>query len=220
MKAMILAAGRGERMRPLTDATPKPLLKVGSQTLIEHHLQGLRAAGVRDVVINLSWLGEQIRAAIGDGARWGVSIRYTEEGPVPLETGGGIFNALPLLGSEPFIVVNGDVWTDYPFSRLALAPGATAHLVLVPNPAHHVRGDFSLENTRVVQCRGETYTFAGIAVYHPMFFAGCEAGRFPLLPLLRHAIDAQGVSGEVYAGVWSDVGSPERLVQLQQHARA
>jgi len=215
VKAMILAAGRGERMRPLTDDTPKPLLKIGRRSLIEHHLQALRAAGVRDVVVNLSWLGEQIRAAVGDGARLSLAVRYTEEGPVPLETGGGIFNALPLLGAEPFIVVNGDVWTDYPFTRLALAHDATAHLVLVPNPAHHVQGDFSLDGGRVVHRRGQTYTFAGIAVYHPQFFAGCKAGRFPLLPLLQHAIDARSVSGEVYEGAWSDVGTPQRLAQLQ-----
>jgi MurNAc alpha-1-phosphate uridylyltransferase len=214
---MILAAGRGERMRPLTDDTPKPLLKVGRRTLIEHHLQALRAAGVRDVVVNLSWMGEQIRAALGDGGRLSLSIHYTEEGPVPLETGGGIFNALPLLGAEPFIVVNGDVWTDYPFTRLALAHDATAHLVLVPNPAHHVQGDFSLDNGRVVRRHGQTYTFAGIAVYHPQFFAQCKAGRFPLLPLLQGAIDARGVSGEVYEGAWSDVGTPQRLAQLQRH---
>lgn len=220
MKAMILAAGRGERMRPLTDATPKPLLKVGDQTLIEHHLRALRAAGVSAVVVNLSWLGQQIRAAVGDGARWGVSIQYTDEGPVPLETGGGIFNALPLLGAQPFIVVNGDVWTDYPFERLALAGAATAHLVLVPNPVHHARGDFSLESARVVERRGETYTFAGIAMYRPEFFAGCQAGRFPLLPLLKRAIDAHSLSGEVYEGMWSDVGTPERLAQLQRRVRA
>ena len=220
MKAMILAAGRGERMRPLTDATPKPLLKVGNQTLIEHHLRALRAAGVREVVVNLSWLGEQIRAAAGDGARWGVSIQYTDEGPVALETGGGIFNALPLLGAQPFIVVNGDVWTDYPFARLALVGAATGHLVLVPNPAHHARGDFSLENARVVERRGKTYTFAGLAMYRPEFFAGCQAGRFPLLPLLKRAIEAQTLSGEVYTGAWSDVGTPERLTQLQERTRA
>ncbi len=215
MKAMILAAGRGERMRPLTDDTPKPLLKIGRRTLIEHHLQALRAAGVRDVVVNLSWLGEQIRAALGDGGRLSLSIHYTEEGPVPLETGGGIFNALPLLGAEPFIVVNGDVWTDYPFTRLARAHDATAHLVLVRNPAHHVQGDFSLDSGRVIRRHGQTYTFAGIAVYHPQFFAECKTGRFPLLPLLQRAIDARSVSGEVYEGAWSDVGTPQRLAQLQ-----
>src|SRR4249920_47936 len=154
---MILAAGRGERMRPLTRETPKPLLDVRGQPLIEYHLQALRAAGIRDVVVNLSWLGERIRAALGDGARWGMSIRYTEEGPEPLETGGGIFNAMSLLGPAPFIVVNGDVWTDFPFSNLKLAGEAAAHLVLVPNPAHHAQGDFSLENRRVMHAGGRTY---------------------------------------------------------------
>jgi N-acetyl-alpha-D-muramate 1-phosphate uridylyltransferase len=215
VKAMILAAGRGERMRPLTQETPKPLLEVRGHPLIEYHLEALRAAGIRDVVVNLSWLGERIRAALGDGERWGLSIRYTEEGPEPLETGGGIFNAMSLLGPAPFIVVNGDVWTDFPFSNLALAAEAAAHLVLVPNPAHHAQGEFSLANRRVMHAGGRTYTFAGIAMYRPEFFAGCTAGRFPLLPLLRRAIDAGTLSGELYEGVWSDVGTPERLAQLQ-----
>jgi N-acetyl-alpha-D-muramate 1-phosphate uridylyltransferase len=215
VKAMVLAAGRGERMRPLTQETPKPLLEVRGRPLIEYHLQALRAAGVREIVVNLSWLGERIRSALGDGARWGVAIRYTEEGPEPLETGGGIFNALALLGRAPFIVVNGDIWTDFPFSQLALAAEATAHLVLVTNPAHHAQGDFSLENRRVMRARGRTYTFSGIALYRPEFFAGCAAGRFPLLPLLRRAIDAGTLSGELYEGIWSDVGTPERLAQLQ-----
>jgi MurNAc alpha-1-phosphate uridylyltransferase len=212
---MILAAGRGERMRPLTLETPKPLLEVRGRPLIEYHLRALRDAGVRDVVINLSWLGERIRAALGDGARWELSIRYTEEGPEPLESGGGIFNALPLLGAEPFIVVNGDVWTGFQFSSLTLANSSTAHLVLVPNPAHHSRGDFSLEDGRVKHAHEKTYTFSGIAMYRPEFFAGCSAGRFPLLPLLKRAIDANALSGELYEGLWSDVGTPQRLAELQ-----
>ena len=215
MKAMILAAGRGERMRPLTEKTPKPLLEVRGHPLIEYHLRALHAAGIREVVVNLSWLGEQIRAALGDGARWGVSIHYCDEGPEPFETAGGIFNALPHLGPDPFIVVNGDVWTDYPFSRRTLARDATAHLVLVPNPAHHAPGDFSLQDGRVTRSSGKTYTFSGIAQYRPEFFAGCTAGRFPLLPLLRRAIDAQSLTGELHQGVWSDVGTPERLALLQ-----
>ena len=215
MRAMILAAGRGERMRPLTLETPKPLLEIGGRPLIEYHLRALRAAGMRDFVVNLSWLGERIRSVLGDGARWGVSIRYTEEGPEPLETGGGIFNALSLLGPAPFIVINGDVWTDFPFSGLSLAEEAAAHLVLVPNPAHHAQGDFGLENRRVKHASGTTYTFSGIAMYRPEFFAGCTAGRFPLLPLLRRAIDAGTLAGELYDGIWSDVGTPERLAQLQ-----
>src|SRR5262245_7367557 len=212
---MILAAGRGERMRPLTLETPKPLLEVRGRPLIEYHLHALHEAGVRDIVINLSWLGERIRAALGDGARWKVSIRYTEEGPEPLETGGGIFNALPLLGADPFIVANGDVWTDFPFSSLALPDGMSARLVLVPNPPHHSRGDFSLENGRVKHAHGKTYTFSGIAMYRPEFFSGCTAGKFPLLPLLKRAIDAGTLSGELYEGRWSDVGTPQRLAELQ-----
>jgi MurNAc alpha-1-phosphate uridylyltransferase len=211
---MILAAGRGERMRPLTDATPKALLKVGSQTLIERHLLALAAAGVREVVVNLSWLGERIRESLGDGARWKVAIQYSEEGPVPLETAGGIFQALRLLGPEPFIVVNGDILTDFPFATLSLSRDATAHLVLVDNPPHHARGDFGLERGRVALPGKRTLTFAGIACYRPEFFAGCTAGRFPLLPLFKRAIAAGTLSGEHYAGAWSDVGTPQRLAEL------
>jgi MurNAc alpha-1-phosphate uridylyltransferase len=212
---MILAAGRGERMRPLTDSIPKPLLKVGSQTLIERHLQGLAAAGIREIVVNLSWLGERIREALGDGSKWAVTIRYSEEGPVPLETGGGIFHALPLLGPEPFIVVNGDILTDFPLATLRLPAEASAHLVLVDNPPHHARGDFSLASGHVGLPRERTFTFSGIALYRPEFFSGCSAGRFPLLPLFKRAIAAGVLSGEHYAGLWSDVGSPQRLAELQ-----
>jgi MurNAc alpha-1-phosphate uridylyltransferase len=217
---MILAAGRGERMRPLTDTTPKPLLKLGSRTLIERHLLALAAAGIQDIVINLSWLGERIRDALGDGSQWDVSIRYSEEGPVPLETGGGIFHALPLLGPEPFIVVNGDIVTEFSFATLRLPAEATAHLVLVDNPAHHARGDFSLERGRVALPGERTFTFAGIALYRPAFFSGCSAGRFPLLPLFKRAIAAGALSGEHYDGQWSDVGTPQRLVELQAAHRS
>ena len=220
MKAMILAAGRGERMRPLTDSTPKPLLKVGGQTLIERHLQALAAAGVREVVVNLSWLGGLIRAALGDGSRWGVKFHFSEEGPVPLETGGGIFQALPQLGTEPFIVVNGDILTDFPFASLRLPDDATAHLVLVDNPAHHARGDFGLARGRVVLLGETMLTFSGIALYRPEFFSGCSAGRFPLLPLFKRAIAAGALSGEHYAGQWSDVGTPQRLAELQPARRS
>lgn len=217
---MILAAGRGERMRPLTDSTPKPLLKVGAQMLIERHLQALAAAGVREVVVNLSWLGELIRAALGDGSRWGVKFHFSEEGPVPLETGGGIFQALPQLGTEPFIVVNGDILTDFPFGSLRLPDDATAHLVLVNNPAHHARGDFGLERGRVMLISDTMLTFSGIALYRPEFFSGCSAGRFPLLPLFKRAIAAGALSGEHYAGRWSDVGTPQRLAELQPTRRS
>jgi MurNAc alpha-1-phosphate uridylyltransferase len=212
---MILAAGRGERMRPLTDETPKPLLTIGGQSLIERHLRALRQAGVQDVVVNLSWLGHLIRTAVGDGKRFGLNIHYSEEGPVPLETAGGIFHALPLLGAEPFVVVNGDILSDFPFSTLQLPAWASGHVVLVDNPPHHPRGDFGLETGRVIAQGEPRFTFSGIAMYRPEFFEGCSPGRFPLLPLLKRAIAAATLSGERYAGQWSDVGTPQRLAELQ-----
>lgn len=214
MKAMLLAAGRGERMRPLTDALPKPLVQVGGRALIEWHLQALARAGIREVVINLSWLAEKLRAALGDGRDFGVSISWSEEGPVPLETGGGIFRALPQLGPAPFLVVNADIWTDIDFARLRLAPEAHAHLVLIPNPPHHPRGDFGLEGDRIVIRETERFTYSGVGVYRSEFFAGCTPGRFPLLPLLNRAIAAERVRGEVHPGQWCDVGTAERLAGL------
>jgi MurNAc alpha-1-phosphate uridylyltransferase len=215
-KAMILAAGRGERLRPLTDTTPKPLLPVRGKPLIEWHLEALARSGVREVVINLSWLGEQIKSALGDGARWNLCIRYSEEGPVPLETGGGMFRALPLLGPEPWLLVNGDVFTDVDYGRLALRGNASAHLVLVPNPPQHRQGDFCLRDGVVNEAIGQRLTYAGIGVYSPAFFAGCSDGRFPLLPLLKRAIAAGQLSGALHAGFWSDVGTVERLQALNQ----
>jgi MurNAc alpha-1-phosphate uridylyltransferase len=212
---MILAAGRGERLRPLTLTTPKPLLPVRGRPLIAWHLAALARAGVREVVINLSWLGERIRAALGDGAAFGVAIRYSDEGPEPLETGGGIFRALPLLGSEPFLLVNGDVYTDFDLGSLPAASAALGHLVLVPNPPHHPLGDFALERGLIREPRGPCYTYAGIGVLHPELFTGCSAGRFPLLPLLRHAIALGRLHGELYTGAWTDVGTLERLNGLQ-----
>ena len=214
MKAMLLAAGRGERMRPFTDTLPKPLMEVGGRALIVWHLAALARAGVHEVVINLSWLGAKLRAALGDGRDFGVRINWSEEGVVPLETGGGIFHALPLLGREPFLVVNADIWTDIDFGRLRLPREAHAHLVLVANPAHHPRGDFGLEGERVVNRDSERFTYSGVGVYSPEFFAGCSAGRFPLLPLLNRAIAASRVSGEVHRGQWCDVGTAERLANL------
>ena len=211
---MLLAAGRGERMRPLTDTTPKPLLEVGGRPLIVWHLAALARAGIREVVINLSWLGGQLRTALGDGSDLGVSISWSEEGAIPLETGGGIFRALPLLGPEPFLVVNADIWTDIDFGRLQLPPQAHAHLLLIANPAHHPRGDFGLEGDRVVNRESERLTYTGVGVYSPEFFAGCSAGRFPLLPLLNRAIAAGCVRGEVHRGQWCDVGTAERLTTL------
>ena len=216
MRAIVLAAGRGERMRQLTDSTPKPLLVAGGKPLIAYHLEALRRAGVEDVVINLSWLGERIRAALGDGAAYGVRIAYSEEGPVPLETGGGIFRALPLLGAQPFLVVNGDNFWDYDLRHLRLEAQAQAQIVLVPNPAHHPRGDFALEAGRVIDADAERYTYAGIGLYRPELFAGCTAGRFPLVPLLRKAIAAGALRGELHRGVWLDIGTPERLAELER----
>ena len=213
---MILAAGRGERLRPLTLATPKPLLNVRGRPLIAWHLAALARAGIAEVVINLSWLGAQIRAALGDGAAHGLAIRYSEEGPEPLETGGGIFRALPLLGPGPFLLVNGDVYTDFDFATLRAAPAALGHLVLVPNPAHHPGGDFVLEHGRLREHGAPRYTYAGIAVLHPELFDGCSAGRFPLLPLLRRAIALERLHCELYTGAWTDVGTLERLNGLRQ----
>jgi N-acetyl-alpha-D-muramate 1-phosphate uridylyltransferase len=214
MKAMVLAAGRGERLRPLTDVLPKPLLAVGGRPLIGWHLAALARAGIREVVINLSWLGEKLRAALDDGAAYGVRIAWSEEGPVPLETGGGIFQALPLLGPAPFLVVNGDVWCDIDFGTLELPAGAQARLVLVPNPPQHPRGDFALAGERIVD--GEPrFTYAGVGVYSPALFAGCTPGRFPLLPLLQRARAAGLLQGSLYRGAWCDVGTPERLAQLE-----
>jgi MurNAc alpha-1-phosphate uridylyltransferase len=217
---MLLAAGRGERMRPLTDSVPKPLLEVSGRPLIVWHLAALARAGIREVVINLSWLGGQLRAALGDGRDLGVSISWSEEGAIPLETGGGIFHALPLLGREPFLVVNADIWTDVDFGRLHLPPEAHAHLVLVANPPHHPRGDFGLEGDRVVNRESERLTYSGVGVYSPEFFAGCTPGRFPLLPLLIRAIAASRVHGEVHRGQWCDVGTAERLSALSARLAA
>jgi len=216
---MVLAAGRGERMRPLTLDTPKPLLRVGGLPLLGHQLRRLAAGGVREVVLNVSWLGGQIEAYGGDGSAWGLSIRYSREAE-PLETAGGIVQALPLLGDDPFLVVNGDVFMDYDVAALAaragaLAPGA-AHLLLAENPAHHPGGDFALRDGRVAEpAAGEaTLTFTGTALYHPAFFAGLAPGSRPLRPLFEAAMAAGRLSGERHGGRWVDVGTPERLAAL------
>lgn len=215
MKAMILAAGRGERMHPLTDHRPKPLLPVAGQPLIVHHLIALHAAGWTDLVINTGHLGEQLPAVLGDGRAWGVRIAWSPEPPDALETGGGIFQALPLLGPEPFLVINGDVWSDYPLARLPRVPVGLAHLVLVANPPQHAQGDFFLAENGMVTEQGEPkLTFSGISVLRPELFAGCTAGRFPLGPLLRQAMATGQVSGEFYRGDWRDIGTPERLAAL------
>jgi MurNAc alpha-1-phosphate uridylyltransferase len=217
MRAMILAAGRGERMRPLTDATPKPLLAIAGKPMIEYHIEALALAGIREIVVNLAWRGAQIRAAIGDGARFGVAICYSDEGEVALETGGGIHRALPLLGEEPFIVVSGDIRTEYRFESLLQRPAVAdvAHFVLVPNPDFHERGDFGLRGERLVD-EGARYTYANIGVFRPEFFAGCTPGKFPLAPLMFEWIRQGRVSGELYAGEWHNVGTPEQLRQLDR----
>jgi len=215
MKAMILAAGRGERMRPLTDLTPKPLLQAGEHRLIEHHLLRLAGAGFRDIVINVAWLGQQIMDTLGDGDDYGLHIVYSDEGEHALETGGGIFHALPLLGEGPFLVINGDIYTDYPFDKLqGFAPPGLAHLVLVDNPPHNPEGDFYLANNAIVTQGTQRYTFSGIGVYRAEFFQQQQGGAFPLAPLIRRHADQGLVSAEHYAGNWQDIGTIERLDSL------
>ena len=215
---MILAAGRGERMRPLTDSTPKPLLRVRGEALIERHVKALVGAGIERIVINLAWLGTQIRDYLGDGSRYGADITYSEERPHALEPAGGIFRALAHLLPGPFAVINGDIYTDFAFSDLAIPDHSDAHLVLVPNPPQHPGGDFSIcdgmaaaDDAAGLTDRG---TFAGIAVYQAAFFEGCSDGVFPLKPLLLRAIRAKRCSAELYRGLWADVGTPERLQAL------
>lgn len=223
---MVLAAGRGERLRPITDTVPKPLVPVGGKPLIVYHLEALARAQIHEIVINLSWLGEQIRSALGDGSAYGVSIQYSDEGAVALETGGGIFKALPLLGNAPFLLVNGDVWTDLELSPLCVAAaadaqaGALARLVLVPNPPQHPRGDFALEGEDVVDAEQQRLTYSGIGVYRPEFFQGCTPGRFPMLPLLKRAMANRQLRGQLYRGSWCDVGTPQRLSELDAQLRA
>lgn len=212
---MLLAAGRGERMRPLTDRIPKPLLTVRGKPLIVYHLEKLARVGVQQVVINLAWLGDQIRAALGDGSRWGLRIIYSDEGGEALETGGGIRRALRWLGAEPFLVVNADVFTEFDFAALTIRPQALAQLVLVPNPEHVPDGDFALSDGRVRESGAQRLTYAGIGLFRPELFAGCPPGKFPLLPLLQRAIALDRLDGQLYRGGWSDVGTPERLAALQ-----
>lgn len=219
MKAMILAAGKGERMRPLTLHTPKPLLRVGGMPLIECHVRALAAAAIHELVINHAWLGQQIEDYLGDGQRFGVRIQYSREGE-PLESGGGILKALPLLGTEPFVLVNGDVWCSFDFASLRLAPGDLARLVLVDNPPHHRQGDFVLHDGRVGKATpGQaTLTYSGISVLHPKLFDGCSPGLFKIAPLWFAAAERGLVSGEYFAGHWIDVGTPERLAQADELA--
>ncbi len=222
MKAMILAAGRGERMRPLTDHTPKPLLMAGGKPLIVWHLERLAAAGFREIVINHAHLGKQIEATLGDGAQWGLTIAYSPEPPGALETAGGIATALPLLGDAPFLVVNGDIYCDFDFGHFSGSTAAGAHLVMVANPAHHTGGDFSLDGKRAVYANVEqTLTYAGIGLFLPSFFAGVQPGTImKLRPLLDATIAAGTLTGERYAGRWVDVGTPQRLAELDAELRA
>lgn len=221
MKAMILAAGKGERLRPLTLHTPKPLVRAAGIPLIEYHVRALAAAGFTELVINHAWLGQQIEDYLGDGARFGVHIAYSAEGE-PLETGGGIFKALPLLGDQPFVLVNGDIFTDYPFAELRRPLTGLAHLVLVDNPGHHVMGDFCLQAGQVsdAQPGQDNLTYSGMAVLSPALFADCQPGAFKLAPLLRTAMAEGQVSGERFAGCWVDVGTHERLAEVERSLEA
>jgi N-acetyl-alpha-D-muramate 1-phosphate uridylyltransferase len=220
MKAMLLAAGRGERMRPLTDARPKPLLDAGGKPLVVWHLERIAAAGIRDVVINLSWLGEMIAAELGDGSRFGLRIQYSREPWPALETGGGLLQALPLLGDAPFLLVNGDVFTDIAFEALRIAPDDLAQLVLVPNPEHNQKGDFWLSaNGRIQAEGGERLTYSGVALLRPALFEGAQPGRFPLLPWLLRALEAGRLGGQRHAGEWLDIGTPQRLTELDARLR-
>jgi MurNAc alpha-1-phosphate uridylyltransferase len=216
--AMILAAGRGERMRPLTDTTPKPLLRVHGQPLIERHVERLVRAGIERIVINLAWLGGQIRDYLGNGARFGAAITYSDEAPRALDAGGGIFHALPHLTPEPFAVVNGDIYTDFPFPTLGVDAKYDSHLVLVPNPSY-LRGDFGLDHGEARASADVRFTFSGIAVYRAAFFHGCVPGIFALKPLLVRSMEAGRCSAELYAGLWEDIGTPQRLAAIEAAPR-
>lgn len=212
---MILAAGRGERLRPLTDHTPKPLIKIHGRTLISYHLENLALAGFREVVINVSHLRNMIRDSLGDGSNWRLKIHYSDESDHPLDTGGGIQQALPWLGSAPFAVINGDVFTHYPFARLRAVKCQHAHLIMIPNPAHNPNGDWGVHGGRMDPDAEPHYTFSGISVYNPAFFADCDAGRFSVVPMLEAAAKEKQVTAELYRGPWHDVGTLQRLETLR-----
>ncbi|MBB3048134.1 MurNAc alpha-1-phosphate uridylyltransferase [Litorivivens lipolytica] len=219
MKAMILAAGLGKRMRPLTTVRPKPLLKVNGKALIDYHLERLAAAAITEVVINHYWLGEQIEAHIGDGSGYGLKVVYSREADL-LDTAGGMINALPLLGDKPFLLVNGDVWCDFPVASLVTRQPAGAHLVMVDNPEHNPQGDFALNGEHLALSGKRALTYAGIAVVNPALFAGADPGCLPLKPFLVKAIERGEVTGEHYDGEWVDVGTPERLSELDARVSA
>ena len=216
MIAMILAAGRGERLRPVTDRIPKALVEVRGQSLIERHLVAIHTAGIETVVINLGWLGDAIVDRVASGCNYGLNVIYSPEGDDILETGGGIQRALPLLGDEPFLVVNADIYTDMPFPPPAPAANALAHLALVPNPPHREHGDFDLNDGLVCASDEAPFTFSGVAIYRSEFFADCMPGRFPLAPMLYDAVNAGRISGSLYEGLWEDVGTPARLEELNR----
>ncbi len=217
MKTIILSAGYGKRLRPLTDHTPKPLVSIGGKPLIVHHLEKLSKAGFREIVVNLGHLGQKIPDALGDGSDWDLKIAYSDEGPDPLETGGGITKALPLLGNETFLVVNGDVWCDLDFSTIpkSLPETDDALLFLVPRPSWREKGDFSLEKGRVIESATPDLLYAGIALYHPRILEGAVVEKFSIVPRLRKCIASERVGGLLHSGRWDDVGTPERLQSLQ-----
>ncbi len=215
MKTMILAAGRGERLRPLTDQIPKPLLPVAGKPLIEYTIEALVNAGFKDLVINIAHLGAQIKKVLGNGQRFGAAIQYSDEGDNALETAGGIIKALPLLGDQPFLVVNGDLATDFPFIELRQKQIDLAHLVLVANPEHHPQGDFGLQQNLISENSQTRYTFSGIGLYHPNLFSTLSPGKTPLGPLLRQAATHSRISGQLYRGFWMDVGTLQRLEELE-----
>ena len=216
MRAMILAAGRGERLRPLTDEVPKSLVEVGGESLLERHLANVRSAGIETVVINLGWLGDRIVERVGSGSRYGLEVIYSQEGDNILETGGGIHKALPSLGSEPFLVVNADIYTDMPVPDVTLADDHLGHLVMVPTPDYRDHGDFEIVDGLIRNGEKAAHTFSGVAIYRPELFYGCEAGRFPLAPMLREAADNGQLSGSLYDGLWADIGTSERLAALNK----
>lgn len=216
MKAMILAAGRGERMRPLTDSTPKPLLRIGGTPLVEYHVEALARAGIDGLVVNLAWQGDKIKDFLGTGSKYGLKITYSDEGTEVLETGGGIYRALPQLGPEPFWLVNGDVYCEFDYAQRQLQPGILGHLILVPNPDHNPDGDFALDGDRVRRQGRPASTYSGIALLHPELFAAARPGKFPLTPLLIDAMEAGRMTGELFVGEWMDVGTPARLRALDE----
>ena len=224
MKAMILAAGRGERLRPLTDTTPKPLIPIAGKSLIEYHLLKLAAAGITEIVVNTAWLAEKIHLQLGNGSAYGVSISYSDEGTA-LETAGGIINALPLLGDDPFLVINGDIYCEYSFTAITdtsacLADDKLAHLVLVRNPDHNSAGDFAIDDGLIKNSGQHMYTFSGIGIYRPAFFNGQKPGPLPLAPIIREKCEQDLVSGELYIGAWTDAGTIERIQQLENQLQA